>query len=268
MPSLETSQTAFGRALMAKEAAPPDDLMRRDGQPTTRRFSVYRNTMRSTLIEALAATYPVCQRLVGEAFFEAMALTYVEQHPPRSRIMLDYGGQLAEFIAAFPPARSLPYLGDVARLEWAQTRAYHAADVIPVGADDFASVPADQWAQITVDLHPAVRILRSPYPILAIWRTNSRDEMVHPIDLNMGGEDVLVTRPELDVELCALPPGGAAFLTALESGHSMLAAAENALADDPAFDLSRNIGGLIEAGVVATLKSDNAQNLTEAPISA
>lgn len=254
MPSLEASQTAFGQALVANEASPPADLTRRAGAAPTKRFSVYRNTMRSTLVDALAATYPVCRRLVGDAFFQAMALAHVEAHPPRSRIMLDYGGHLAEFIDAFPPAQSLPYLGDVARLEWAQTRAYHAADAAPAGAEDFASVPADRWARVTVDLHPAIRIVRSSYPILAIWRANSQHQENGSVDMRGGGDDVLVSRPALDVELRKLPPGGAAFITALASKLTVLEAAEMAIASAAEFDLERNIGGLIEAGVVSAVR--------------
>lgn len=253
MSSLEASQTAFGQALMACQPVSPADLTRRAGEPTTKRFSVYRNTMRSTLVDSLAATYPVNQRLVGEAFFRAMALAYVEAHPPRSRIMLDYGDQFAAFIDAFPPARSVPYLGDVARLEWARTRAYHAADATPVGAEAFASVPARRWGRVAMAPHPSVRIVRSVFPILAIWRANSEGETGGSIDMNKGGDDVLVTRPVLDVRLRKLPPGGAAFITALENGQTVLEAADIAISESASFDLPRNIGGLIEAGVVAAL---------------
>ena len=59
---------------------------------------------------------------------------FVREQPPRSPLLAIYGDEFADFIAAFEPARELPYLADVARLEAARTRAYHAADATPLDA--------------------------------------------------------------------------------------------------------------------------------------
>jgi hypothetical protein len=46
-----------------------------------------------------------------------MARSYVALAPPSSPIMLDYGAGFPDFIGAFEPAKCLPYLQDVARIE-------------------------------------------------------------------------------------------------------------------------------------------------------
>ena len=60
--------------------------------------------------------------LVGEEFFRAMAQIHVRAHRPRSPLMFEYGDELPDFIAGFPPAADVPYLADVARLEIAWSR--------------------------------------------------------------------------------------------------------------------------------------------------
>jgi hypothetical protein len=98
-------------------------------------------------------------------------------------------------------------------------------------------------------LHPSTEIVRSPHPIVTIWAMNSGEQDVAPIE-NWCGEDALVFRPYLDVEVRALPPGGAAFLLALAGGRPPGEAAEAGLADYPEFDLARNLAGLIGLGLV------------------
>src|SRR6202035_4795795 len=131
--------------------------------------------------------------------------------PPRSPVLATYGNELADFISAFEPARELPYLADVDRLEAARTRAYHAPAAPPADATRFAALDARNAGHIRIDLHPSIEIVRSPHPIVTIWAMNSGERELQPIE-NWRGEDALVSRPHLDVEVRALTRGGAAFL--------------------------------------------------------
>ncbi len=163
------------------------------------------------------------------------------------------------FIAAFEPARELPYLADVARLEAARTRAYHAADATPIDADRFAALDSRTIADICIDMHPSAEIVRSPHPIVTIWAMNSAEQALAPI-ADWRGEDALVARPCLDVQVRTLPPGGAAFLLALAAGRRLGEAAEAAFADDPDFDLTANLAGLIGSGLVLDIVLPQPKN--------
>ena len=103
-----------------------------------------------------------------------MARVFVAETPPRTPILTTYGDEFADFIAAFEPARELPYLADVARLEAARTHAYHAADAVPVDTSQFAALNPDAVSEIRVSLHPSAEIVRSPHPIVTIWAMNCR----------------------------------------------------------------------------------------------
>src|SRR5258708_3893528 len=176
-----------------------------------------------------------------------MARVFVKAQPPRSPLLATYGEDFPDFIATFEPARGLPYLADVARLEATRTRSYHAADVTPVGAEHFATLDCHAVEAIRVDMHPSIGIVRSAYPIVTIWAMNSGERELAPIE-NWRGEDALISRPYLEVLVRALPLGGAAFLLALAGGRPLGQAAEAAVADDPNFHLTCTLPALIAPG--------------------
>jgi hypothetical protein len=177
-----------------------------------------------------------------------MARAFVTEKPPRTPLLAGYGDEFPSFIAAFAPARELPYLADVAELEAARTRAYHAEDAVPVDADAFAALDPGAAGGLRIALHPSTEIIRSPHPIVTIWAMNAGEQPLAAIE-DWRGEDALVTRPHLDVEVRLLPPGGAAFLLALATGRTLADAAETARADHSEFDLAGNLAGLIGWGV-------------------
>src|SRR5215216_4302562 len=127
MLSLDHVQSAFAEALLDHSAPVPLPIRGATRRKAERRFVVYRNNVLAGLTSALAARFPVLQRLMGDEFFREMARVYVTVEPPRSPLMMHYGGTFAAFIDGFEPAAPIAYLGDIARLEMARGRAYHAA---------------------------------------------------------------------------------------------------------------------------------------------
>lgn len=247
-------QRDFTWAVLNAEADTPAPLVGKSGgaqsgKSATRRFSVYRNNVYASLTDALASRFPVTAGLVGEEFFQAMARIYVRCEPPRSAVLLRYGASFANFVAQFLPAGSVPYLADVARLEWAWHAAYHSADAAPMTlAELTAAAPSTEDA--TLCLHPSLAVVRAPFPVVAIWQAAGREDDGKVVRLPVGAEDALVVRPKLDVEVRRLPEGGAVFVLALMGGASLQEAASSAMQDAPAFDLKANLAGLITSGAI------------------
>jgi len=246
---LSSFEQSFAQALLEPGQPVPQCLAAHNAQSATRRFAVYRNNVVAGLVKAIEARFPAVEKIVGEDFFVAIARVFVVERPPRSPLLATYGDEFADFVGAFAPARELPYLADVARIEAARTRAYHAADATPVGAGELAALDADALIGLRVDLHPSLEIVRSDHPIVTIWAMNSGEQELAPIE-TWGGQDALIVRPYLDVEVRLLPAGGAAFLCALTDGRSLGQAADAALGDCPDFDLTCNLAGLIGWGLV------------------
>ena len=242
-------EALFAAALLDAKQPVPQGITAPNAAVPTRRFAVHRNNVVAGLVRALQTRFPAVEKIVGEEFFAAMARAFVVEQPPCTPLLATYGDEFAAFIAAFEPAHEIAYLADVARLEAARTRAYHAADAIPLDAGQFAALDPYAVGSMRFGLHPSTEIVRSPHPIVTIWAMNSGEQDVAPIE-NWCGEDALVFRPYLDVEVRALSPGGAAFLLALAGGRPFGEATEAALADYPDFDLARNLAALIGLGLV------------------
>lgn len=240
----ELNQGEFVRALLDPDLAPPEGLQPAHGLPPLRRFAVYRNNLAVGLIDALCARFPVCMRLVGEEFFRALALRYVRVSLPRVPMLFEYGEDFAEFIAAFKPAHGLPYLPDVARLEYAMGRAYHAADAAPLPLEFVRSLSGDRLEDATASLHPSTQVVPSPYPIVSIWRANMAPGTPPVLTLDHA-EDALVIRPRLDVKTHALPAGGSAFVVALKGGATFGEAVNAAGRRAEDFDLAATLRTLL-----------------------
>ena len=247
MPAV--SQHEFAAALTNRDLPVPSGLTSWTGPRLERRFGVYRNNVSAGLIEALAVRYPVVLRLVGEEFFRAMTREYVLGALPRSPVLIEYGESYSDFVERFLPTASLAYLGDVARLESAYWRAYHAADVETLEPESFAAIATATLPDIRFAFHPSVSIVPSRWPIVSIWETNTRDADVTPIDLGRP-ENALVARPELDVEVRRLSTGAVAFLSAFAGSRTLSEAVGLAIESEPSFDLTANLAGLIQARIV------------------
>ena len=246
---LASFETSFAEALLNTDRPVPFGITAHNATIPARRFGVYRNNVMLGLVNALRNRFPVVEKIVGEEFFVAMARIFVTEQPPRSPVLATFGDSFPAFVAAFEPARELPYLADVAQLEAARTRAYHADDATPLGADHFAMLGSQAAGDIRIEMHPSTEIVRSSFPIVTIWAMNSGEQELTAIE-NWRGEDALVARPCLEVQVRTLPQGGAAFLLTLAAGRPLGEAATAALEDNPEFDLAGNLAGLIGSGLV------------------
>lgn len=246
-PSLLKAQVEFAVRLADRDGPAPDGMSGRDAALQLRRFNLYRNNSAAAPIEALRARHPVVERLVGVEFFNAAAHLFASQHPPRSPALLEFGGGFADFLAAFEPARPLPYLPDVARLEWLRHTAYHAPDAEPMDATELARIAPERIGGIMLRLHPSAALLTSDYPVVSIWETNTSDTVVRRIGPDMEGEAALVIRPALDVRVLRLGPAAASLLGALGHGTCLAVAAERAARAVADFSLADALGHLLAA---------------------
>jgi hypothetical protein len=238
---------AFASALLDPDIPIPDGLTGPQGGPVPRRYGVYRNNVVVGLMEALASTFPALRAIMGEENFGRVTRNFVAIHPPRSPMMQAYGDTLPNFLEGFAPLRSAPFLADVARVELAFLRAWHAADAPALSPGELAEVPADHVAGLTFVPHPAAWLFASRHPVfdLFAWR-NGRPDAGADLEL---AQCVLVTRPELEVEITRLSSSQHGFLASLSDGVAFGEAAESALTEDPQFDLAGTLALALGAGV-------------------
>lgn len=244
------SQDTFRAALLDGARPVPDGLIDGNAHPAGRRYNVYRNNVAVSLTEALREGFPVVSKLLGQQNMDGLSGLYLRAHPPNSPLMMFYGESLPDFISGLPQLSHLGYLPDVARLELAMRRAYHAADTIPINPEDLGALNPDALMAAQFKLAPAVQLIRSAWPVHAIWRFNTEDGAPKP---TAQAEDVLVLRPEFDAEPHLLPPGGGAFIAALWQNAPLGAAHDIALAETAEFDLGALLALLLQGNALLSL---------------
>lgn len=247
-----STQSDFAAALLDRAKPIPEGLTVWTGAVPHRRYGVYRNNVATGLARALAARFPITEKIVGEEFFTAMARDFVLRHPPASPVLLHYGEDFADFVQDFAPATDLAYLADIVRLENAQMRAYHAHDTLPLQPHALERILPKRMSGLTFVFHPAAAIVRSAYPIVTIWSMNVGASPLQPIE-SWEAEDALVTRPDLSVLTRRITPGSAIFLLSLLDGAMLGEAFEHALAVDPDFDLGRDLADLMRSGALVDI---------------
>ncbi|MDE2360850.1 MAG: putative DNA-binding domain-containing protein [Betaproteobacteria bacterium] len=250
-PSLRDMQQAMRRSLLGHDDSIAAFVVD-DGVAATERLGIYRNTFVGVATRALRLNHPAVARLVGDDFFDATAQAYIVRHPPTSAWLDQYGDAYADFLAQWQAVASLPYLADVARLEWAVGRALHAPDAAAVDAATLASLAAlapEAPANVRFDAHPALQLVRTATPADAIWRAvlDRDDAALTSIDLAAGQRWLLVERSNEGVDVVPMHEAGWNFTLALCAGETLQQALD-AVAEAPDFDATTLLAQHFAAG--------------------
>lgn len=216
-------------------------------------FAVYRNTVWKGWIDALEANYPAVASLTGSGWARAAAAAFAEVQAPTCPMMSLYGEGFADFLAEFPPAHSLPFLPDVARLDRAWTEAHLAPDAAALGIGGLAQLDAGAMARTRCRLHPSARFAWFETTIPTLWLANRTDFEGGELLLDDRPEGLLLARPVESVEALVLDAAAFAFLDACRNGATLLDCAIAALAADPKAELGSLLDRMIGFGAFTDL---------------
>lgn len=246
----------FAVALLDPEHPLPAGLVTRNGADPATRFAVYRNNVAVSLVAALAETFPVTRELVGRQFFDAMARCFIVAQPPHSPVLTEYGDHFPDFVASFGPARALAYLPDVARLEVARVRAYHAAEAAVLGTAALAALLTDhdRLPGVRLTLQPSFAVVASDHAIVSLWAAHHGEGRLDEVD-PARPESALVVRDGDEVLVLPVSLGTGEFVATLKAGSPLGEAASVAAAREPEFDLAHALALLIRHGGIAAWHS-------------
>ena len=251
MPALSEVLSGFAQAIVRGDELPAQIDVAYPHYSAATALEVYRNNYRGNLQDTLAGAYPVIRQLVGDEFFRYMAREFIEQYPSRSGNLHHYGAEVADFLASFEPAQGLPYLPDVAALEWACHRAYFAEDASALDLAELAKILPDQYPGLALLTHPSCHQLRSRYPVVAIWRAHQPGaDPDFIIDPDSGASNALVFRNDGVIIVDELSPADTHWLQAIRKGATLGDATAAVLEIDPGFDLQAVLLKLVAQGVL------------------
>ena len=211
----------------------------------------YRSNVFGNWAGALAGAYPIVRKIVGAEFFDAMAREYARAHPSVSGDLNEYGARLPGFVAGFEHTRDLPYLPDVARMEWLAHLAYYAADAKPPDFSVLGATPPGAHSLLRIELGPCCAMLRSDWPLARLWEVHQDDYRgAVQVDFAPGPYHILVLRRCWKAEVHAVALGEYRFLAGAEHGGTLGELIDAALEVDPVFDPAAALRRWIEAGAL------------------
>lgn len=246
--------TLFGAAIRGSTIL-PEDMIICANYPASTAAGIYRNNYIGNLQGAVAAAYPVIEQIVGKDFFRLMMRRFIDQYPSRCGNLHLYGAELGEFIDSFEPVRELAYLADVARLEWACHRAYFAHDSDAFDVTRLARISPEQYEHLRLLIQPACQVVRSCYPVAAIWHAHQpgMPDEFH-IDLDSGAENALVSRNDDVVLVNQLSAAETEWLECIQAGMSLGKATTATLVRHSSFNLQATLLKLVERNIVIDLE--------------
>jgi hypothetical protein len=252
MPALRDDLSDFAGAIVHGEDPSPDISANYRHYSAAIALEIYRNNYRGNLHDTLAGAFPVVQQLVGKDFFRVLARQYIERYPSRSGNLHNYGAEMADFVATFEPAQGLTYLPDVAALEWACHRAYFADDAATFDIASLAQIPPEQYPDLILHVHPACHLVRSIYPVAAIWlaHRSATQSDIPRVDLDSGASIALVSRKDYTVGVSELSAADADWLHAIQTGVPLGNATIATLERHPDFDLQAALLNLAKQDVL------------------
>lgn len=238
--ALADRQQLFAGALFDAELAPPV-LAQCRGEHGEHRFALYRGNQTANWTKTLAAAYPVVLALVGEEFFAGLARAYGRARPSGHPDLNRLGVHFADFLRDFPHVAQLPYLPDLATLEWALHRAYRAPSATAIDARQLAAMAPDQVERATFGWHPAAALIASDWAVAPLWLAHQPDSGVaFPDDMAVPSH-ALVARPQWQPMMVPLSAASHAALQVLSKGGNLGAALDAAFALDDNFDVAASL---------------------------
>lgn len=256
MFGLRDLQAAFASHLRGEDRIDLAGAVVGDTLSASARLRVHRHHVAQSLAMALGTTFSTVQALVGDAFFGEMAKAFVLRDLPRQPVLAEYGAGFPVFIAGYEPAASLPYLADMARLDWALNLAFHAPVQPRLTAADLIGLPAERLFALKMILAAGSTLVRSPYPIDRIWHASQAGATAGSVSLEEGPASVVVLRRPDDAAFTTVNPTEATFVAALAGGASLGEAAEAAFSHQAAFDPSTTFARCLALEVFAALQHE------------
>ena len=177
-----------------------ESLLNHQGpDPGETRLSVYAEGYLVRIREALAELYPSVHHVLGDRSFAELARAYAASHPSHDYNLSFAGRHLSGFLARSPLTQRLPFLPDLAHLEWQVSQAFHAFYLPPLNPKSVAQWSLEEWNRAQIIFQPSVSAGASAWPVLDIWESRTTPPEKIDIDLVDRPQRVMVYRRDVQV---------------------------------------------------------------------
>ncbi len=190
------------------------------------RLAVYAEGYVVRMREALHEVYEAIHQVLGERTFAELASAYARRYPSHESNLSLVGRHLPEFLTSWPLTQQLPFLPDLAQLEWRVSLAFHATQKPSIDPQRIASVSLDAWERTVLVFQPSVGFVSSAWPILDLWNARAQPRSAINIELVSRPQCVLIFRRALHLYCEAIDAAQALLLEQLLAGATLGAACD------------------------------------------
>lgn len=243
--SLRETQAAFAAHLAGHGRADLVAAIAGDSRTALLRLQLHRHHVAKSIAAALAASFPTVEAVVGQEFFDLLARDFMAVASLEDPVLSRYGEHFPKFVAETQQRHGLPYLADVARLDWALNVAFHAPWDPRLSAANLAAWPEESVPELSLRLPAGSSLIEAAWPLDLIWQASQPGTSVDKVDLAAGPACLVVFRRREDAAFAVLGPGETAFIESLSLGHPLTAAAQYALQTTKDFDLATTFGRML-----------------------
>jgi len=220
------SKIASSRAEAAGGGTPEHLLNPQRGIAGETRLAVYAEGYVVRMREALHEVYEAIYQVLGERTFADLASAYAQRYPSHESNLSLVGRHLPEFLTSWPLTQRLPFLPDLAQLEWRVSLAFHATQEHPIDSQLMASLSLDAWERTALVFQPSVGFVSSAWPILDLWNARAQPRSAINIELVSRPQCVLIFRRDLHLHCEAIDAAQTLWLEALLAGATLGAACD------------------------------------------
>lgn len=199
-----------------------------------RGLNAYRANAHAAAVNSLRVAYPVLEQVMGGESFEALAKAHWHRHLPLRGDWALWGALLPEFLAADPQLADLPWLGDLARVEWSLHELATATDTA-FQPETFERLTQNDPQTLHLRMAPMQPVWTSAWPVVTLMQAHSGAAAGRSPDsgllslandqLSRGEpQSVFVWRQGWKPCVREALSGEAAFLRAIQTGSNLLEA--------------------------------------------
>lgn len=222
------------------------------------RIDIYAQMYYARLVEVIEGDFPRVASILGCERIHDVVSAYLARYPSTSPSLRHLGRFFPAFLRDYAATANLPFLSDVATLEWARLDVFDATDAEPLRIEHLQTIAPDAWPTLKLQVIPAFQLMQSVWPVHEIWKV-TEENTLNPKDiapaetvLRVWRREFMVYHTKIDnVEQLAL-----ASIIAGEPFASVCAALEAQMSEEEA---ASTIGSLllrwIEDGVLARFPS-------------
>ena len=256
--ALKELQSAFKNYLMHSDAEVANHIVSTKDLSNDLRLAIYSNAYVARLIEALEQDFEVLHVLLGDDEFAELASQYIKSYPSRFFSLRWFGQYMTQFIADTLPYNNHPYLQEMAEFEWSFVEAFDSEDDPIVSETDAASIPADSWPDLIIQLHSSLQCIELQWNILPVWNAVRNEQPIPEFFCQDQKSTCIVWRQGLATKFRTIEPDEALLIQQVRAGKTFAYLCEQLLQQNPgnpnvAMQAATSLKTWINQGLVAKL---------------